>query len=351
MSLEKKQIAKNIQDKIKEANNILIISSRPADPDCIASNLSLRWWIENYFEGKTVKSVIFGAITDRLYDFPEIEKVEFTHINEVDFNQYDLCITVDGSHWNRVFTESTYEDTLKRIDFDKFVGIDHHTPGDILDDLRERFLQEFASSCTKVIYDYFIKSSGIEIPDFVATWIYYGLIDDTGRFTHEMKNDTYLFANELFNLGADHARAVDQNIPVEQLLFASWAINNLKFFDDIKTMALIIDYEQFNELTGMFGRNWERKILGHFFVEAVMKRVIGYDYGVFFQPDIRTGGVRGGWRTRNYGEHIEMKKVFEQLGFEAGGHFGAGGGFSNKLNIDEVEDKFVQVMKEELKKL
>jgi len=80
--------------------------------------------------------------------------------------------------------------------------------------------------------------------------------------------------------------------------------------------------------------------------------VNGYNYGVMFQTDDRRPGIVGGWRTRNYGNRVSMQKVLKEMGFEeAGGHFGAGGGFSSTIQIRELEHLFINAMRRNLKKV
>ncbi|GAB4287207.1 MAG: hypothetical protein Kow0081_5030 [Candidatus Dojkabacteria bacterium] len=337
-------IQQNILEKIEQSHTILIVSSRPADPDCIGSNLALRWFIEEKYN-KYCDSVIFGGLTERVEWIPEVEKVEHRFIGEFDFNKYDLIISVDGSHWDRVFQDNFKKRVLPTISEFNFVGIDHHEKGDISTELPETFLQKTEVSCSKVIYDYFIKNSGLEITPLVATWLYAGLVDDTGRFTYDITPQTFNFAAELLKLGADHKLCVNEAYQLEQIEFTAWAIYHTEFNEEIKTSILVITNELSEELNGKFGNNWERKIIGLHYNETVMRRAKNFDYGIFFQLDFRNGGVRTGWRTRNYGNQISVREVLEKMGFEAGGHFGAGGGYSKTADISKVRDEFVELMK------
>ncbi len=342
--------ALKITKKLSSSNRILILASKPVDMDCLGTALATKWWIKKALKKDSEIKILY-SIPERIAGFIDIDQIEEATLLSIEWESYDTIVLVDGSDWH-LFLTSKYEEVLTRVGKDKFINIDHHFEGHLERDLKENSVRVKDCCTSKILYDYFIKPSNVKVDAKAATYMYLALIGDTGRYTWEIYSDTLSFGQELINLGADHNMAVDENTTLESIKFLEWAIKNTDYVPEIETTILCIDSEKSKELGEIFGSSWRMKSIHKYYIEVVMRRIVGYNYGVMFDSSEKANTITGGWRTRNYGQRISMLSVFETLGFEAGGHFGAGGGnYSGEKNIKEIKTEFINVMKSELEKL
>jgi nanoRNase/pAp phosphatase (c-di-AMP/oligoRNAs hydrolase) len=342
------KIAKEIRQKISESENILIISSRPADQDSIGSNLALGWYIKEQFK-KSVESVIFTdpQSSNRLNNFPGLSKVKYQNATEFEFDPYDLIVMVDGAKWG-MFLSDSWEAVKDNLDISNVYVIDHHKPQGF-QEIEDRLLQHGEACTAKMIYDYFIGNDGLEMDSEVATWLYFALVDDTGRFLHEMRDGTFEFAEKLINAGADHLAATDESMSIDEMNMMVWCIDNTEFVEEIETTILAIDQQKNDELDETFGSNWRyKKLYRAGYTEKVMRRIDGYNYALMFTYIEKYNTVHASWRTRNYGDRIAIVDVLKKIGFDAGGHFGAGGGTHKTKTIEQIVQEFKEEMKNAL---
>ncbi len=342
---EKEKIASKIKDRISSSENILIVCSRPVDPDSLGSGLTLNWWIkENY--NKETDLVIFSSITEKLKHFPNLKDIDVSQVNNVNWEKYDLIILLDSSSWNLLLTNN-YKSVLEKTGKDNLISIDHHS--------KDAFHSEVPLAlriddiCTaKIIYDYLIKDSKIKLNEDSATWMYYALIDDSRYFKNEMYPGIYSFAEDLIQAGARHDEVVNMSTDKDSMLFLSFGIENTEFYPELETTLLAIDSDKNEKLKEKFGENWRLKSIHKYYVEVFMRIIEGYNYGIMFEEALE-GGVNTGWRTRNYGDNVSIQRVLEKIGFTAGGHFGAGGGQISNISIEEAKLKFIDEMSKALK--
>ncbi|MCA9387023.1 hypothetical protein KC669_03240 [Candidatus Dojkabacteria bacterium] len=332
-------IAQHITNRIRDAVNILVVCSRPVDPDSLSSGITMSWWIEKHFK-QSAEVVIFHSISEKFKDYPLIKQVKFKTISEINWKEYDLIILVDSSAWDMLLTEK-YEDVLSETGFGPFVLIDHHLEDTIHKDLRHNALR-LDDVCTgRIIDDYFIKPSTENLTEDIATLLYYGLIDDARYFRNEPYEGMYLYAEELLKQGARHNEVMNIIVDEASMKFLAWAINNTEFYPNIKTTFLIIDEKKDKELSKLFGDKWNYGSLQKYYQEVFMRITEGYTYGIMMEYK-NSSEIVAGWRTRNFGQNLSIKDIFCDAGAkQAGGHFGAGGGLFKSTDIHDVKEKII----------
>lgn len=338
-----------IKKRIENANSILIVSSKPVDTDTLCTSLTLQWWIQQMYR-KSPEIITLAPIPESYKKdiTAAVDNVKEVYFSNIKFDNYDLIIGVDANAWYMQFS-SDFDISLIHKHIDKFVHIDHHLTGEIAADLGEASLS-YKDSCTsKLVYFHFVKPSGIKIPSFVAEWMYKALLYDTGVFSWEMYPGTFTMAEELLACGLDHQKYVELHIPKSQMDFIKVILPKVKYYPEIGTQILVIDEAENDLLSELFGNDWSTQRLYQYYNEVVYRRIEGYNYAFTFTKDFKKGGVDVSWRARNYGKLISVKDFLTSLGFDAGGHPGAGGGYSAKLHISEVEELCVTKMKEALK--
>ena len=302
------------------ATGALIIVSRPVDPDCIGTALALQWLLEA--QGHRAAIVCFFSIPANMTAFPGMAGVTVAQPDSFDFSPFDLIITVDGSSWGQ-FLGDDWKKTLSRIDLARIVNIDHHEPDEIMQAIPERCLNVKTSSTAQVLYEHFIGPSQLSPPVRIADCLYLALLYDTRGFKNEIHAGAYRLAETLTALGADHARAVDVNYDMREVLYLTWAIEHTEFISDLGLMLLIIDAGRAAELEAKLGKDYLD--FDTIYKETIQRQVAGFHYGVIL-TDKLDGSVRLSWRTRGYGSHLSIGAIARQAGFTAGGHRNAGGG-------------------------
>ena len=303
------EVARSIKERIQTSENILIVCSRPVDPDSLGTGLTMSWWIQNEYSKKS-DIVIFSSIPPHLKDFPGIKEINATQLNNVNFDKYELIILLDSSSWPKLLT-NRYKDVVHKAGINKFISIDHHTVEKFHSDIKLTLRKD--DICTaKIVYDFFIKDSNSNLTEEVATWIYYALIDDSRNFKNEMYSDVYSFAQTLIDNGARHSEVVNTRESKDSMFFLSFGIQNSEFYPEIKTTILIIDKEKNSELEKIFGKYWRLERIHKYYFEVFMRTVTGYNYGLMFDYTGR-GEVVAGWRTRNLGENVSIQKVLKAI--------------------------------------
>ncbi len=323
----------------------LIIISKPIDPDCIGSALSLSWW---FSEVSPLKAdvVSFFYLGDSLIKMPCRNKVKFIPIEQFIFNHYDLFILIDGGDWKQFFKDD-FQKYLSKIDKKHLFHIDHHQEGVITSALGENSLRILDSCVGKIIYDYFIKPSNLKLTDGIATCLYMSLIGDTGNFRYQMYKETYSFAKILYENGANHNIATESSFNKQIIDYTQWAIKNTKYYPKAQSTILILDKENQTIFWEIFGRDEEiPNNIDYYYKSTFMSVVEGFPYSLVFELSKKVG-IKVSWRTKT-ASPIEIKEILSLIGFEAGGHRDAGGGNIKESNIQKIVTVFLNKMEETL---
>jgi nanoRNase/pAp phosphatase (c-di-AMP/oligoRNAs hydrolase) len=339
------QINKIIK-KIEEAKNILVVCSRPIDEDCLGTSLNISNFLREKYQ-KQVRHVSFHLFPSKYSDYPLIKTIEIVKDVPIDLQDYGLIILSDGSDWGQFFG-SDYEKFMPEVNLDNVILIDHHELGSVNFDINNAnsLVITSASCAAEVLYYEVFKLLNFEPDKVHIELLYRALIADTLRFEHSTSVKTFQFAAELLERGANHSRVVDESYDWLSFKFMSWAIDNLKLFDDIKLNILKIGETENDELDKLIKPNWFSLSVHKAFTNLISKKINGYDYHLMFRFNEKRNGIDAGWRTKNYGDHIAIIDVLRAVGFEGGGHFGAGGAFlEGEKDVDSVVRIFVEEMR------
>lgn len=342
---ELKKRAELLENKISISEKIMIIASTPVDYDSLGTSLVVKWYIKQKYNKESI-IYVFANVTDNAKKFPGYDGNIFQkHPDKIDFSSYDLVILVDGNALRQFFT-AKYEQYIPQIKKDNLFSIDHHEAGPIGEYIPENTLRVKDSCTSKIFYDYFIKDSNLNLNVEVATWLYMSLSSDTGIFNFEIYKDTFSYAQMLLNNGVDHYRAVEFSVSKESMDFTSWAISNTQYYPDAQISVLLINSKAREELTNLFGKDWENKELTKYYQMIFMHKVEGYPYGLILKEGKDDSKTRISWRCSALSE-IEIMGILREVGFTANGHRNAGGGITDK-EINSVLSEIVKLMKEKV---
>lgn len=330
-----------IRHHIENARFVLVVVSRPIDPDCVGTGLAVVWWLEKL--GKEAHIVSFFPIPDSMRTFPDIATITVEQVETFDFDRWDATVLVDGSSWSQFFG-SRWEEVLRGIDCKKILAIDHHEPDDISAALPDRCLNRKTSSTAQLFYESFLSSFHIALPARVAEYLYRGLIYDTRNFRNELHEGMYRFADELIRLGAEHEPAVETVYDMREFDFFVWALSRTEYISELEATLLVITAQDGSELEKRLGQAWAE--FDSIYKEVFLRQVAGYAYGLIL-TESGDGTVKLSWRTRSSGNRISIARCARAAGFHAGGHYNAGGGVFHGALV-EAREKLLAMIRAEL---
>ncbi len=232
-----------LNDSIKSAKNILIISHINPDGDTLGSMCALYHAIKENFK-KKCDMLTVSAIPKNYLFLPEINNSKY--IDDIDKSLvYDLVICIDIAALNR-FEEA-------KILFDKAhytINIDHHKTNTKYADLN--IIDADASSAGEFLYD-IMTTLKWKITKDIAVCLYTAILTDTGSFRFSNTTPkTFKTASELVAAGIDaveiYKNCYETNSK-SMVMFQAYCISNAKFTENDRIAYSVIykkDIEKFS---------------------------------------------------------------------------------------------------------
>ncbi len=223
---------KEAKKYIKKANKIYVVGHINPDGDSIGSSSAMCLALKKL--GKEVNVVI--PKHSEIFDFlPHIENAK-TSIEE---ESIDLLIIVDSSDIRRV---ALSEEDIKKAK--NIIMIDHHkknSPYGIVN-----VIDETCPATCQLVYE-FITYLKINIDKDIATYIYAGILTDTGSFNYSTTNErTLAIVSKLLGLGIDFAficKKLNDTMKESKLKLIATAINNMEVYENGKIRYTYVDYD------------------------------------------------------------------------------------------------------------
>ena len=176
-------------ERLKEADNILILTHSNPDGDTLGSGFALLRALRKM--GKRAKLLNHDAIP-----------VKYAHLYE-GVAEDDFCeefiVTVDVAE-SKLLGDSFKERYGHKVD----LSFDHHESSKFF--AKETYVEPDSASACEIIY-LVIKALGVSVDSDMASCIYTGMSTDTGCFKYSnVTPRTHIIAAELISCGADHSR-------------------------------------------------------------------------------------------------------------------------------------------------
>ena len=184
------EIKLQILNKIKEYDRIMLFRHIRNDGDCVGATKGLKRLIELTWPEKEV--YLIDADISEYLAFLGSDDAEVS--DELYANA--LGIVLDTASENRI---SNKKYTLCK----ELIKIDHHIPlenyGDIF------WVEEHRSSCCEMVVDFYRTfADELQLDSLGATYLYTGMVTDSGRFRYEGVNgDTLRCAASMLDIGID----------------------------------------------------------------------------------------------------------------------------------------------------
>ncbi len=306
-------ISDKIFDTIINSKNILIISHRSPDPDCLGSNLALRYVFNR--DGVGVTSACIDEVPQNYRFFTELNNF----VNDINHPSHDLIISLDCGSPDQAGFPLIYPEMLNSGI--PWINIDHHPSNSGYGTIN--LVDAEAAATTLILYNLLLKWK-INITPYLATCLIFGLYYDTGSFMHSSVNEQVLqAAADLLAKGANHRLIVQKlfkNRSIEQLKIWGKALSDVRVTENnvIVTGILEKDFNECharcNDLTGLID---------------YLSSVNGIKFATILSHD-PDGNVRGSLRTRR--DDVNVSEIAGTFG--GGGHKKASG-FTLKGKLDK----------------
>lgn len=186
----KNQIMQSIMDKIQEYERIFIFRHVRNDGDCVGASKGLKAILQKSFPQKEIYLIDQDTAAYLEFMGPEDAPVEEEKY------QGALAIVVDTASENRI-SNKNYK-LCKEV-----IKIDHHIPLESYGDIN--WVEEERTSCCEMIAVFYQEFADIlKIDSEAATYLYTGMVTDSGRFKYSgVDGDSLRAAAAMLDVGVD----------------------------------------------------------------------------------------------------------------------------------------------------
>ena len=293
-------VKEQIFQKIKEYDRIMLFRHVRNDGDCVGATKGLKRMLQLTWPEKEI--YLIDADTAKYLEFmgPEDEPVDDVLYADA------LGIVIDTASEARI---SNKKYTLCK----ELIKIDHHIPLESFGDLM--WVEEERSSACEMIVDFYNTfRDDLKIDSEAATYLYTGMVTDSGRFKYDgVSGDTLRNAAILLDVGVD-----------TQTLFARLY---LEAFEYLKFKAQIYERMQITE-----------NGVAYIYIDRAMQEEFGLSLEqasacvgtldsirgcISWMVFIETGDENGAIRVRLRSRFVHINSVAEK--YHGGGHACASG--------------------------
>lgn len=307
---------KKAKDIIKKSNKIYIVSHINPDGDAIGSSFAMFLALKRM--GKDV-NVILPKHSQNFDFLPYLEEAKQSIPESI-----DLLIALDASDRERLAITKEEFSNAKAV-----LMIDHHKEKDRYGDVC--VIDSKKPAASELVFD-FLKYMKVTIDKDIATFLYTGIITDTGSLSYSSTtSDTFGAVSKLISTGIDFSGIsymLNNSITEEKLKLIATAIDNMEVYENGKIRFSFVDYETIKRI-GVDEEDAEG-------MTNYLRNVKGTDVAIYVRGK-SDGSLKVSLRAS---ENVDVSEV--AIKFGGGGHMRAAGytmkepfEVGKKLVIDE----------------
>ena len=296
----------NIIDYINRSNDFIVTSHISPDGDNIGSTLSM------YNSLKKLKKNVYYVLDDTPPKNLEflLKDVNILKSNEFNIDKFNI-ISLDCGDRKRICLSDEIKDKAQKI-----ICIDHHASNDKYGDFN--YIDTNASSTCELVYNVLVaynKKYNIDLIDEnIATFLYTGLVTDTGNFMYSNTHPTsFDMAKNLLLKGAKK-ESIIQNI------FQSNSANYYKLLGEALNTLDIIDNKV--ACISITKEMLKRNIISFNDVDGITsytRDIEGVEVGILLKEK-KDNEIKVSLRSKSY---VDVSKIAQSFG--GGGHIKAAG--------------------------
>ena len=303
---------------IEEANTIYMVAHTNPDGDAIGSTFAMYFALRKM--GKQAK-VIMPKYSDHFAFLPEISSA----VDNVEEDEFDLLICLDSSSKERLAINEMDYNKAKKV-----LMIDHHMEDHPYGDVR--CINHSLPAVCQLVYA-FLKELDVKIDLYIATYLYTGILTDSGSFNYSSTTpETLRMAADLIETGIHFwsiCKRLNDTMKECKLRLIAKTIDNMESYFDGKMRYSYVDYATMQQLgiddedaEGM--TNYLRSVEGTEIAVYVREREDGTN-----KVSMRSGG------------NLDVSKI--ALAFGGGGHPRAAG-YTMLDELDVAKEKLINVV-------
>jgi len=315
-----------LEENLKSANSVLIITHINPDGDALGSILSMKSAIQKQY-GIKADAVYVGKYPDIYTFLPNKEQL----ITVENFNSdkvYDVAIALDVASKERMAQlEKTYDNAKYTV------NIDHHKTNNNYGDFS--MVNGDASSTGEVLFGLY-ESLKIDIDKNMAIALYTSILTDTGCF--KFKNTTkksLSIASKLMEKGVDPsyvAQEIYENKPKQMVLLNSYAVANAKFLNNNKIAYACVTYKDLEKFDAEMDHTEG--------IVEVLRQINTVQVAMLFK-ETKGEATKVSFRSKN----IDVAAISRK--FDGGGHTNAAGCTVNRpmnIAVEKILDEVRNVI-------
>lgn len=303
-----KEIFNTAYNKIRAAENILLVTHNKPDGDALSSICAMLELCS--IEKKRVTAFCVDQPSSQFAFLPHLEKV-ISDRSSFNFFEHDLIIALDCGQLSRtgLTTEISNRDPKQFV-----IEIDHHPKVRDYADLEIR--DPYGSSTAEIIYR-FLRSNEIKINKNLANCILTGILTDTGNLLYESTSDqTIQIASEMITRGARFPKIVDntwRNKSLDAMKVWGEAMKNLVINEKYQVAFSVLTRDMIE------GRNVSDEELEG--LSGFLNNLYGIKALLLLREEKDANKIKGSLRTAD--PHVNVSALARHLG--GGGHIRASG--------------------------
>ena len=228
---------KQAKNLIKKSKVIYICGHDNPDGDSIGSSFAMYLALKKI--NKNV-SIILSKYSDTFNFLPNISDSKLK-INE---DSIDLLIALDSSDLSRICLSDEDIKKAKNI-----IMIDHHKRSNVYGDIQ--IINDSCPATCEIVYE-FLNYMKIDIDLDIATYIYTGILTDTGSFNYASTTARTLeIVSKLLDIGINFSyicKKLNDTIKESKLKLIATAINNMEVYSGGKIRYTYVDYDTISKL-------------------------------------------------------------------------------------------------------
>lgn len=309
--------------KIYDYDNFIIIPHINPDGDAAGSAMALCTILRKI--GKT------AYIADIKNNMPNnVEFLDIAGFIAPKDYAFKTAFAVDCADKARLFDVETFDKC--EVSF----SIDHHVTNNEFADYC--YVDSKASATGEIIYE-ILKNLNIELNKQLAQYLFCSISSDTGNFKFSnTTSKTFRIVADLYDVYgefSDLTRIMFDEVTLNQLKANEYVLSNLKLLMDGKIALTFVHYE-YLEQNGLEFDDVE-------FLSSLPRRIKCVEVGVFVK--IRKDEIKVSLRSNKY---VDVSKIASLFG--GGGHIRASGVSFYNTSFDDVCEKLIKAIENEIKK-
>lgn len=313
---------KEIVKKIKNSKNIVLTAHINPDGDALGSLLAFYFMIKKFDGKKNIQIVVDDELPKYMRHFEDTKLIlsyeKFFQKNDLKNKKNDLFISLDCAN------EERYQKSVEIKKQSKIsINIDHHISNTEHADFN--YIEDICSTA-ELLYQ-FLEIFDIELDERISTYLYLGIINDTGNFRHDnVTEQTFFVCSKLIKAGADNHKIANIIFAVSEkkIDFFGEVYKNKKIDHNYDFAYYYLTHKKMKEL-GIEKDDTDG-------IAEMLLKIEGMEISLFAREE-SDGTIKGSFRANEKYNVNELAK-----NFGGGGHIKAAG-FKTKLTFDEILKK------------